>query len=84
VSELLLLSQLPKNQSGFIKSFTTTLEEDSESLKVRLMELGLLEGEKVTVLFEAPFGKDPIAIEVRGMVLGIGKREASMVLIERE
>ena len=53
----------------------------SSSLRVKLMEMGLIEGKKLQVLYRAPFG-DPIAIDVDGYVLSLRKDEAILVHVE--
>jgi ferrous iron transport protein A len=59
---------------------TVTSIEDS-SIRLKLMEMGLLPGKAVTVLFRAPLG-DPIAIDVNGFVLSLRLDEASLILVE--
>ena len=46
-----------------------------------MMEMGLVEGKKLEVLFRAPFG-DPIAIDVDGYTLSLRKDEAQLVLVD--
>lgn len=55
----------------------------SSNLRVKLMEMGLIEGKKLQVLFRAPFG-DPIAIDVDGYVLSLRLDEARLVQVESE
>lgn len=45
------------------------------------MEMGLLPGKAVTVLFRAPLG-DPIAIDVNGYILSLRLDEAALILVE--
>ena len=47
-------------------------------LRPKLMEMGLLEGDLVQVLFKAPLG-DPIAVAVKGYTLSIRNDEAALV-----
>lgn len=51
------------------------------SLKVKLIEMGLIVGKQIEVLFRAPFG-GPIAIDVEGYVLSLRKDEAQMIKVE--
>jgi len=54
----------------------------SESnLRSKLMELGIIPGKKLTVLFMAPFG-DPIAVNMGGFTLSLRKDEAQMITVE--
>ena len=50
------------------------------SLKPRLMELGLVSGKKLRVLFRAPLG-DPIAIDLGGSVLALRLDEAKLIIV---
>ena len=54
--------------------------KDSE-LKPKLMEMGLIIGKELRVLFKAPFG-DPIAIDVHGYVLSLRLDEAGLIEVE--
>ena len=51
------------------------------ALKVKLMEMGMIKGKDLTVLYRAPLG-DPIAINVGGYVLSLRKDEAKLVEVE--
>ncbi len=60
---------------------TVTVDSLKDSiLKVKLMEMGLISGKKVKVLFRAPFG-DPIAIDIEGYVLSLRKSEANLIYV---
>jgi Fe2+ transport system protein FeoA len=50
------------------------------SLKPKLMEMGLVVGKKLKVLFRAPFG-DPIAIDLGGSVLSLRLDEAKLITV---
>ncbi|MFZ9029194.1 MAG: FeoA family protein [Crocinitomicaceae bacterium] len=63
---------------------TVTVDSLKDSkLKVKLMEMGLIPGKKVKVLFRAPFG-DPIAIDIEGYVLSLRKSEANLIYVNSE
>jgi len=51
---------------------------DESSITTKLVELGFMNGERVEVLFKAPFG-DPIAVEINGSVLSLRKEEAALI-----
>ena len=53
------------------------------SLKPKLMEMGLVSGKKLKVLFRAPFG-DPIAIDLGGSVLSLRLDEAKLITVSKE
>lgn len=53
----------------------------ASDLRVKLLEMGLVEGKQLRVLYRAPFG-DPMAIDVEGYVLSLRKDEAVLVDVE--
>jgi ferrous iron transport protein A len=69
------LSELKQGAIGIVKEFT-----DLE-MSVKLMEMGCLPGEAVTVSRIAPLG-DPIAINVSGYQLSLRKFEASTIIFQ--
>jgi ferrous iron transport protein A len=69
------LSEIETGESAIIRQF----EQDEIFLK--LMEMGVLPGEKVTVEQVAPLG-DPISITVSGYNLSLRLNEASKVFVE--
>ena len=69
------LSELKQGGVGIVKEFT-----DLE-MSVKLMEMGCLPGEAVTVSRIAPLG-DPIAINVAGYQLSLRKFEASTIILQ--
>lgn len=56
----------------------TIVSLKESTLKPKLMEMGLVAGKKLKVLFKAPFG-DPIAIDLGGYVLSLRLDEASLI-----
>lgn len=69
------LDQLQKGQKAVISSFK------NESLSTKLIEMGCLPGETITLSKKAPFGC-PFAIRVAGYELSLRKEEASTILVE--
>ncbi len=69
------LSELIPGEIGIVKEFT-----DLE-MSVKLMEMGCLPGEEVTISRIAPLG-DPIAINVSGYQLSLRKFEASTIILQ--
>jgi ferrous iron transport protein A len=51
------------------------------ALKPKLMEMGLVCGKEIAVLFKAPFG-DPIAIDVHGYILSLRLDEAGLIEVD--
>lgn len=75
------LGQLGKGRRGRIRAIHKAPLEGSR-LRERLLEIGLVEGSEVEVCHEAPFGKDPIAVKVRGALIGLRRNEAELVEVE--
>ena len=71
------LAELKKGQSAVIDSFTDL------DMSVKLMEMGCVPGETVTLEKIAPLG-DPIAVKVSGYLLSLRKEEAATVLVYRK
>jgi ferrous iron transport protein A len=69
------LSELVPGVIGIVKEFT-----DLE-MSVKLMEMGCLPGEEITVSRVAPLG-DPIAVNVSGYQLSLRKFEASTIILQ--
>lgn len=63
------------------KEHVIVRELKESSIKVKMMEMGLVEGKKLQVLFRAPLG-DPIAVDVDGYILSLRKEEAELVLVD--
>lgn len=53
-------------------------------LERRLLEIGVVEGARVRVLHEGPFGRDPIAVQVDETRVALRRREALGVLFRPE
>ena len=70
------LNQLKVNETGYIKELNCT-----DSVKRRLLDLGLIEGTKITPLFVSPSG-DPTAFEIRGSIIAIRVEETSLILLQ--
>ena len=54
---------------------------DDSVIKPKLMEMGLVKGKELMVLFKAPFG-DPIAIDVQGYILSLRLDEAALIQVD--
>ena len=66
------LSSVPFDQPCII---TNVLDSP---IKSKLLEMGLVEGKELKVLFKAPFG-DPIAVSVGDYVLSLRLDEANLI-----
>jgi ferrous iron transport protein A len=72
------LSELAVGASAVVREFPK-----SGAAFVRLREMGLLSGTRVTLVRTAPLG-DPLEIKVRGYHLSLRKSEAEHVIVEAE
>ena len=70
------LDALPEGQRG-----TITDVSGDDAVAVRLMEMGLIEGEEIENLGAAPLG-DPVEYLIRGYRLSLRNSEARRVMIE--
>jgi ferrous iron transport protein A len=61
---------------------TVSCIDGNDDVAVRLMEMGILEGEKITLVRYAPLG-DPIEFLVRGYRLSLRANEAKRVQVEQ-
>jgi ferrous iron transport protein A len=74
---MIKLANLKQGEEGIIDSFCDT------EMSLKLMEMGCLPGEKVSIERRAPLG-DPIAISISGYLLSVRKEEAETVLVQQE
>lgn len=76
MSSSIKLTQLAIGASAVVREFPKT-----GPAFVRLREMGLLAGTRITLIRTAPLG-DPLEIKVRGYNLTLRKSEADHVLVE--
>jgi ferrous iron transport protein A len=69
------LSDLAPGETGIIQEF------EKDEIYLKLMEMGCVPGEEVTVDTIAPFG-DPISVKVSGYLLSMRKEEAATILVK--
>lgn len=69
------LSEIKTGKSATIKSF------ENNELFIKLMEMGCLPGEKITVEQIAPLN-DPISVSVSGYILSLRLEEAESIIVE--
>ena len=74
---MIKLSELAVGASAVVREFPKT-----GATFVRLREMGLLAGTRLTLIRTAPMG-DPIEIKLRGYHLTLRKAEAEHVLVEK-
>ena len=76
MADLISLSKLTTGQNAVVKDYPKI-----GSAFIRLREMGLLPGTKLTLVRVAPMG-DPIEIKVRGYNLTLRKSEADHISVE--
>ena len=69
------LSELEPGQHGIIQKF------NSDELLLKLMEMGCLPGEKITLEQIAPLGV-PISVTISGYSLSLRLNEAENIMVE--
>ncbi len=69
------LTELKEGDVAIIRSF------ENEELYIKLMEMGCMPGEKISIEQIAPF-KDPISIAVAGYKLSLRLDEAESITVE--
>lgn len=72
---MIRLSDLRLGQHAVIKEF------EQDDIYVKLMEMGCVPGEKVSIVKIAPLG-DPISIAVAGYNLSLRRTEANHIWVE--
>ena len=72
---MLTLAEISPGQSALITHIV-----GDDTLSMRLLEMGVIDGERVEVIGRAPLG-DPIEIAIRGYRLSLRKQEAERVAV---
>lgn len=70
------LNNLKLNETGYVKNLRC-----NDSVKRRLLDLGLINGTKITPLYISPSG-DPTAFEIRGSIIAIRVEDTSLIDLE--
>ena len=69
------LSQLRPGQKGIIREF------NNQEIHLKLMEMGCLPGEKISVEKSAPLG-GPVSVIVAGYTLSLRRDEADLIIVD--
>ena len=67
------LDALPLNTTGKVEKLTC-----NDSVKRRLLDLGIVKGTKITPILKSPSG-DPTAFFIRGSTIAIRKEDAKLI-----
>lgn len=80
----LRLGHVGRGWRGVIVGLTQpgSLASDPAELERRLLEMGFVEGARVEVLHEGPFGRDPIAVRVDDTTVALRRGDADMILVQ--
>lgn len=70
------LTELQPGEKGVILSFK------NEDLYLKLLEMGCVPGETITIERVAPLG-DPISVQVAGYNLSLRQEEADSIIVDR-
>lgn len=83
MSDTLKLSLARPGDCGVILRVGEPGADDEHALELerRLLELGLVEGAKVSLLHEGLFGRDPIAMKVDDMRVALRRHEAALLTL---
>ena len=73
---IISLNKVPIGKVAKIKSLSS-----KGSIRRRLLDIGLIEGTKISSLYKGPSG-DPIAYLIRGAVIAIRKEDSSNIFVE--
>lgn len=68
------LSQLKPGQKAIIDHF------NDQEIHLKLMEMGCLPGEEITIEQKAPLG-DPVSVNISGYVLSLRIAEADQIIV---
>jgi len=74
------LSDLLRHQSALVTEVLAS--GTSQTLSQRLQDIGFVPGEPVTVVATAPWGGDPILVQVGGSRFALRRSEARLVRVE--
>jgi ferrous iron transport protein A len=78
------LALLHKGDCAMVTGLIPVLTEDEQAIQLRLMELGFVPGETVSVIAESFPGGDPMAVRVGNTTFALRRREAAMIRIGQD
>jgi Fe2+ transport system protein FeoA len=67
----------------FLSDNLDSLNPDDHEAAVTMMKMGVVPGAHVRLIARG-IGGDPLAVEIRGALIAIGRREAALVSINKE
>lgn len=86
---MLRMSDLKKGDRGVVAGLAIERGQGvafiaEDELERRLLEMGFVEGAQFQILHEGLFGRDPIAVKLDDMRIGLRRREARMIIVEMQ
>lgn len=81
------LSDLAIGDEALVLGFAAVRCQDAQfarDLEDRLLEIGFEEGLNVKILHEGPISRDPIAVRIGQVTIGLRRMEADAVIITDE
>ena len=75
------LGDLPKGAKAVVCSLRPPACDEGLDLESRLLDLGFVEGARIEVLHEGPWGRDPIAVRVFDTVIAIRRADAKVIQV---
>lgn len=76
-----ILGQMRPGEGGTVQSVGGLSHHDT-LLEERLREIGFEEGLSVTVVHQAPLGRDPIAVRIDQTLVALRRCEADLVCVD--
>jgi ferrous iron transport protein A len=78
------LDELRPGQRARVITMSSNVNQASAStdLMERLLEMGFAEGSDIEMMHEGPFGRDPMAVKVDGVIIALRRKEAATVAVE--
>jgi len=76
------LSDLPKGSSAVVVQVNDA--HDSDAIAQRLRDLGFVAGEAVRIVAQAPWGGDPLLVQVGSTRFALRRKEAGRVIVGKE
>lgn len=75
MKKLCLLSDLTPGQTATVKALNS-----HGALRRRMLDMGLIEGTKISCELKSPFG-DPAAFKIRGAVISLRNEDSGKVIV---
>jgi ferrous iron transport protein A len=77
------LGHRARGWTGWVKGLvpSTALTIPWMEMERRLLEMGFVEGARIELLQEGPFGRDPIAVRVDDITVALRRRDADVILV---